>query len=107
MRAFWLILTSIGSAIGATLCCLPALLFLLFGTSFSFLSWTQNLYEYRIPLSIVAVICFVISGVALFYKPKSCNLSYKKKKWILIYILFGVILLLLLTYPELLGEIYA
>ena len=40
-------------------------------------------------------------------KPKSCNLSYKKKKWILIYILFGVILLLLLTYPELLGEIYA
>ena len=107
MRAFWLILTSIGSAIGATLCCLPALLFLLFGTSFSFLSWTQNLYEYRVPLSIVAVICFVISGITLFYKPKSCNLSYKKKKWILIYILFGVILLLLLTYPELLGEIYA
>ena len=103
MRAFWLILTSIGSAIGATLCCLPALLFLLFGTSFSFLSWTQNLYEYRTPLSVVAVICFVISGVALFYS----NLSYKKKKWILIYILFGVILLLLLTYPELLGEIYA
>ncbi|MEH1010863.1 aryl sulfotransferase [Campylobacter concisus] len=72
---------------------------------FHFYLGHENLYEYRVPLSVVAVICFAISGIALFYKPKSCNLSYKKKKWILIYILFGVILLLLLTYPELLGEI--
>jgi len=80
---------------------------LLAGTSFLAFWHIIYLYEYRVPLSIVAVICFVISGIALFYKPKSCNLSYKKKKWILVYILFGVILLLLLTYPELLGEIYA
>ena len=38
MKGFWLALASVISALAATLCCLPALLFLIFGASFSLLS---------------------------------------------------------------------
>ncbi|WP_169754567.1 aryl sulfotransferase [Campylobacter curvus] len=107
MKPIWLILTSLGSAFVATLCCLPALLFLLFGTSFSFLSWTQGLYEYRTLFSVLALVSFVLCGIFIFYKPKSCALGVGRKKWLFIYIISGAIVLCLLFYPEILGKFYA
>ncbi|MBE3022295.1 aryl sulfotransferase [Campylobacter sp. RM13119] len=106
MKHVWFIITSAISAFMATLCCLPALLFLLFGTSFSFLSWTSAFYEYRTFFSILSVIFFVASAFFVFYKPKSCALNYAKKKWIFIYVLLGILIVFMLVYPELLGDFY-
>jgi len=36
MKGFWLALASVASALAATLCCLPALLFLIFGVCGAF-----------------------------------------------------------------------
>lgn len=106
-RSIWLIFTAIGSAFAATLCCLPALLFLLFGTSFSFLSWAEAMSEYRWALSAVAVTCFVLSAGFLFRSPTHCKVGAGRKKWIFIYVLIGFLLVLLLAYPEILGRFYA
>ncbi|CAD7287360.1 hypothetical protein LMG7974_00257 [Campylobacter majalis] len=105
MRKFWLIFLSFVSAVAASLCCLPALLFLLFGTSFGFLAQAQYLYEYRWWLSVFSIFCFVLYVFYMFKQNKSCNASFKTKSKILL--IFGfVVLNLLLFYPEILGYFY-
>lgn len=103
----WLILTSITSAVAATLCCLPALLFLLFGTSFSALSVFEPLGEYRTYFSVFAVCCFGLSLFFTFFKRDSCAVGACKKRWYLIYVLVAILLVFLLAYPEILGSLYA
>ncbi|MBR8462042.1 aryl sulfotransferase [Campylobacter sp. faydin G-140] len=105
-RVFGLV-TALFSAFAATLCCLPALLFLLFGTSFSFLSWMNSLYEYRTFLSVLAVISFVLSAFFVLVYPKSCVVGSGRRKWILIYIMSAFLIVILLAYPEILGRFYA
>ena len=98
---------AVASAFSATLCCLPALLFLLFGTSFGLLSWADALAEYRWILSGAAIAFFALSGYYLFRRPQgACSLAARKKRWAFIYVMVGVILLILLAYPEILGKIY-
>ena len=96
-RSLWLIFAAIFSAVAATFCCLPALLFLIFGASFSIFSGAEALEGYRAPLS----------AFFFFKKPRACSLQSGRKKWILIYALLGALLAFMLTYPEILGGLYA
>lgn len=107
MKGFWLALASVISALAATLCCLPALLFLIFGASFSIFSGAEALEGYRAPLSALALFCFALSAFFFFKKPRACSLQSGRKKWILIYVLLGALLAFMLTYPEILGGLYA
>lgn len=105
MRQALPLLLSLSSAFMATLCCLPALLFLLFGTSFSFLSFASNLYEYRILFTIISLVCFAFWAVFVFKKDKSCDIKFKKNKaYVLIFAFF--VLNFILFYPEILGYFY-
>ena len=108
MKGFWLALASVASALAATLCCLPALLFLLFGASFSLLSSEaiESLTELRPYFTALAAICFAASTFYFFKKPKSCDLANRRKKWIFIYVFLAVFVIILLSYPEVLGKIY-
>ena len=108
MRGIWLVLASIISAVVATFCCLPALIFLIFGATFTLLSneAIDNLIALRPYFTAFAMICFVTSGFYLFKKPKTCDIQSKKKKWIFIYVLLAIFVIILLSYPEILGKIY-
>ena len=66
MKGFWLALASVISALAATLCCLPALLFLIFGASFSLLSSEaiESLTE--------------LCGERVLFFQKAKNLRYRK-----------------------------
>ena len=105
--SLWLIFAAIFSAIAATFCCLPALLFLIFGASFSIFSGAEAFGDYRAPLSALALFCFALSAFFFFKKPRACSLQSGRKKWILIYALLGALLAFMLTYPEILGGLYA
>ena len=91
----------------ATLCCLPALLFLLFGVSFSALSFVENLAKFRWIFSLISIIFYLFSIYFVLFHKKTCVVGAVRKKWYFIYILIGFILFLLLAYPEILGEFYA
>ena len=106
-RSLWLAFAAIFSAVAATFCCLPALLFLIFGASFSIFSGAEALEGYRVPLSVLALFCFALSAFFFFKKPRTCSLQSGRKKWILIYALLGALLAFMLTYPEILGGLYA
>ena len=106
-RSLWLIFAAIFSAVAATFCCLPALLFLIFGASFSIFSGAEAFGDYRAPLSALALFCFALSAFFFFKKPRACSLQSGRKKWILIYALLGALLAFMLTYPEILGGLYA
>ena len=106
-RSLWLAFAAIFSAVAATFCCLPALLFLIFGASFSIFSGAEALEGYRVPLSALALFCFALSAFFFFKRPRTCSLQSGRKKWILIYALLGALLAFMLTYPEILGELYA
>lgn len=89
----------------ATLCCLPALVFLLFGFSFGFLG-AEFLSAYRVPLSIVAVGFFT---AYVWYFQKSCKKGVCKNgaKSAIFQILCAFVLIFILFYPEILGWLYA
>ena len=89
----------------ATLCCLPALVFLLFGFSFGFLG-ADLLSAYRVPLSVLAVGFFV---AYLWNFQKSCKkgVCKNKAKSRIFQISAGILLVFILFYPEIIGWFYA
>ncbi len=88
----------------ATLCCLPALLFLLFGFSFGFLG-VEFLSAYRLPLSVVALGFF---GAYLWnFQRCKKNLCQSKVKAAIFQISCALLLVFVLFYPEILGVFYA
>ncbi|CAM5191217.1 hypothetical protein OURE66S_03153 [Oligella ureolytica] len=105
LSRFWLF-GAFGSAVAATLCCLPALLFLLFGSSFGLLAIVAPLEKYRLLLSLLAFVCFAVFVWAKFYR-KSCGLrqGLKGRSWWLVSLAF-LALMLLLLYPEMIGVFY-
>ncbi|MDO5666471.1 MAG: hypothetical protein Q4G44_01460 [Alcaligenaceae bacterium] len=101
----WL-LGAFSSAVAATLCCLPALLFLLFGSSFGLLSLVGPLEKFRILLSVLALLCFAAFIWAHFFRQR-CGLNRGlrgRRLALVVLVFFGLILLLF--YPELLGAFY-
>lgn len=88
----------------ATSCCLPPLVFLLFGFGISF-SVTEALEPYRWYLSALAIGCFLLYS---WYFRKDCKQACKidsKRK--IVYFILGICLGLVLFYPEILGWFYA
>ena len=106
-RGLWFLAAAVFSSLAATLCCLPALLFLIFGASFSFLSWADALSDFRGVFSAFGVACFAASTFFAFRTAKSCGLGCAHKKRIVIYVLLAILLGFLLFYPEILGSFYA
>ena len=102
---FWLVGAFV-SALVATFCCLPALLFLLFGSSFGLLAILGPLEKYRVVLSVLALLCFVIFIWARFYRA-SCELNRGLRGRSLVLVLIAFFALsLLLFYPEIIGAFY-
>lgn len=88
----------------ATLCCLPALLFLLFGFSFGILG-ADLLSAYRVPLSVVAVGFF---GAYLWnFQRCKKNLCQNKVRAAIFQMSCALLLVFILFYPEILGVFYA
>lgn len=96
------IIGAVITALLSTLCCLPALLFIFFGVSSGVLSYFTTLEYTRTPLAILAIIFFLIS-IYNFKKKisSSCNKKVRFKTYIFVLIFF-VLILLLLFYPEIL-----
>ena len=88
----------------ATLCCLPALMFLLFGFSFGILG-ADLLSAYRVPLSVVAVGFFV--GYLWNFQKCKKGICENKTKARIFQIFTGILLVFILFYPEIIGWFYA
>lgn len=102
---FWL-LGAFAGAVGATFCCLPALLFLLFGSSFGLLVLLAPLEAFRPLLTVLALLSFAFFVWARFFR-KSCALNKRFNARSLIFVILAFLgLLLLLFYPEILGAWY-
>ncbi|AXH14693.1 transporter [Malaciobacter mytili] len=98
MKSINLVVSAVITAVLATLCCLPAFLFLFFGVSVAGLSFLSELGFLRIPLSILTIILLFIA----YKKSKNsiiCECKNRKKS---IIISIGLFLLFfaLLFYPE-------
>lgn len=87
------------SAFLATACCLPPLLFLLFGISFGFLSFLEVLIPWRLPLSLLSLFILYLSWRAYRQKCSTCKLS-KQKNYLGFYIALLVVIIVILGYPE-------
>ena len=78
-RGLWFLAAAVFSSLAATLCCLPALLFLIFGASFSFLSWADALSDFRGVFSAFGVACFAASAF-LRLDPQNLAISAARVK---------------------------
>ncbi|WP_249317596.1 aryl sulfotransferase [Campylobacter mucosalis] len=107
MKHIKFLILATASAFMVTLCCLPVLLFVLFGTSFSFLSFLEPLSEFRLIFTMFSLICFALSIFFIFFNQNTCAVGQRRKRWIFIYLLFAFLMIILLAYPEILGEFYA
>ena len=93
------VLTALFSALAATACCLPPLLFLLFGISFGALSFLETLTPFRIPLSLLSLLILWLSWRSYAHHTFTCN-PQKRRRYLWFYsIILGVVLVILL-YPE-------
>jgi len=93
------VLTALFSALAATACCLPPLLFLLFGISFGALSFLETLTPFRIPLSLLSLLILWLSWRSYAHHTFTCN-PQKRRRYLWFYsIILGIVLVILL-YPE-------
>ena len=93
------VVTALFSAVAATACCLPPLLFLLFGISFGSLSFLESLTPFRIPLSLFSLLILWLSWRSYSHHSFGCSIQKRKRYLALYAIIFGIILVTLL-YPE-------
>ncbi|MDY0320703.1 MAG: hypothetical protein WHU93_01100 [Arcobacteraceae bacterium] len=99
-KEIWAISGALFASFLSTLCCLPPLLFILFGVSIGSFGFLTSLEFVRIPLAVLGV---GLVALALFYRNKaricSCNkrISYKTKA---IYVTIFFVVSILLFYPE-------
>lgn len=94
------ILAAVLSALAATTCCLPPLLFLLFGISFGMLGFLETLTPFRIPLSLLSLLILWLSWRSYAKENKMCDVKKKRRYFVLYSAIFSLIVLILL-YPEL------
>jgi mercuric ion transport protein len=97
MKHIDLIVTAVFTAVLSTSCCLPAFLYLFFGISVGSLSFLQEFGFLRIPLALLSIILLV-----LYYKKSKQSIFCEKTKKIDIkkYIVFPMLIMILLLYPE-------
>ena len=89
------------TALLSTLCCLPAFSFLFFGVSSGVLTYFTTLEYTRIPLVFLTIGFFIFTFVN-FRKKISCKCTKKEllKQYIL-FLIFFIVIIALLFYPEL------
>ena len=87
------------SAFLATACCLPPLLFLVFGVSFGFLSFLEVLTPFRIPLSLFSVLILYVSWRAYTQECFTCKVQ-KRTRYVWIYGIVLTLIVVILLYPE-------
>lgn len=95
------IIGAVFTALLSTLCCLPALLFLVFGMSTGVLAYFTTLEYTRIPLAILTIALFLY-GLQRYRARISCKCDNKTlfSSYLIFFCLF-VLLVFLLFYPEL------
>jgi mercuric ion transport protein len=99
-KEIWAIGGALVASFLSTLCCLPPLLFLLFGVSVGSFGFLTSWEFLRIPLAVLSIVLVL---VALFYSNKaqtcSCEkrISYKTK---VIYVTIFFMVSIFLFYPE-------
>ena len=98
----WGVLSAFISALLATACCLPPLLFLLFGLSFGFLTFLESLTPFRIPLTLLSLFILYFSYQVHRQKNLTCNLQKRRYFLVLYTCILGGILMVLL-FPEVAG----
>ena len=94
------IIGAVTTALLSTLCCLPAFLFILFGFSSGVLTYFTTLQYTRIPLAILTIIFFIFAFKNL---KKKIPCKYEKRevlKQYLFFLIFFILILALLFYPE-------
>ncbi|WP_418180877.1 aryl sulfotransferase [Aliarcobacter lanthieri] len=96
------IIGAVITALLSTLCCLPALLFLFFGITSGVLVFFTTLEVTRVPL-VILTLFFLFFAFKNFRRKISCEYSKKEKlKSYLLLILFFILIISLLFYPEIL-----
>ncbi len=98
----WGVVSAFVSAFLATACCLPALLFLVFGLSFGFLSFLESLTPFRIPLTLLSLGILYLSYRSHRQKSLTCNVQKRHRFFLLYTAILGSILMILL-FPECAG----
>jgi mercuric ion transport protein len=87
---------ALSAAFFSSICCLPPLLFMVFGVSVGWMSFVTSFGFLRFPLAVVAVLLFALS---VYNYNKSTKCSYNKTK-IVKYILSFMVIMAFLLYPE-------
>lgn len=97
------IIGAVFTALLSTLCCLPAFLFLFFGISSGILTYLTTLEYTRIPLTFLTIGFFIFTFVN-FRKKITCKCSKNEifKQYIL-FLIFFIVIITLLFYPEFLS----
>ena len=96
----WGVFSAFISALLATACCLPALLFLLFGLSFGFLSFLESLSSFRIPLTLLSLFILFLSYRVHRQKNLTCKMQ-KRNAYVWLYALILGSIMFILLFPEL------
>jgi mercuric ion transport protein len=89
-------LAALSAAFFSSICCLPPLLFMVFGISVGWMSFVTSIGFLRLPLAVGALLLFALS---VYNYNKNTQCSYNKNKIVKYSIIFIVIMLFLL-YPE-------
>ncbi len=93
------VLTALFSALLATTCCLPPLLFLLFGVSFGMLGFLEHLAPFRLPLSFLSLFILYLSWRAYAKGNAQCSMQ-TRKRYVLGYGVVFMLIVVILLYPE-------
>ncbi|MBV5277705.1 MAG: hypothetical protein J0647_01420 [Campylobacteraceae bacterium] len=95
----WGMFSALVSAFLATACCLPPLLFLVFGVSFGFLSFLEFLTPLRLPLSLFSLVILYFSWRAYTQKCFTCKVQ-KRTRYLWFYSIVLMSIVVILVYPE-------
>ncbi len=95
------IISAVFTALLSTLCCLPAFLFIFFGISSGILTYFATLEYARIPLAFLTIVLFIFAFRNIKQKI-SCQCSKKELlKQYSFFVIFFILIIALLFYPEL------
>lgn len=101
MRSVWLLIMSAIAAIAASLCCIGAITYVLFGVAIASLNALDIPNWVRIVFSIIAIASLLMAIYTKFNG--KCQLKSNKN---LVYIIVSFFVIFMLTFPEIAGYFY-
>ncbi len=104
----WSLGSALVAALGAALCCLAPLIYLLFGVSVAALSGLSRLSALQGPLSIIALSCLALVFHRLYLSRRLiCTQTGSVHRLRILFWLSVLLILPLLTYPFVLAVVFA